>query len=524
MPADPTVRAAVLFVAGALVLTLVAFAFGSARRRGLLPMLVMALVGLALLLSRETLAGLFATSGEAVVLREFALALVAVGCIRITVLFVFQTLLAQARIPKILDDLVIALALVAYGIFRLNAVGVNLAGLITTSAVITGALALSAQATLGNLWGGIAIQMEKTCRIGDWVRIDDITGQVVSIRWRYMGVATNRNETIVIPNSTLMKERIVVVARRGEEAQPWVRYLPFELEFDHTPAHVIEVLERAFREAEIPNVGNDPPPRVGCTGFRESGIEYGIAYKLLEPSLYWRTDSDVRVHLFAALARNGIAMPYPRRVVEMRGDVRVEAAAAEQARRRDMLAANELFHVLTDAERARLAEALDHCLYASGDLVFRAGEPADSLYLLAAGEVRVVNVDHGRRRDLATLAAPDYFGEMGLLLGQPRAATVVAAGEVLCYRLDKQGFDAIMAARPELAEALGRVLAQRQAENDATLKALDADSRAEHTTSRAAEFVRRIQQFFRLDSPRPPRPRLDLGPGLDDRGVREHTR
>jgi hypothetical protein len=36
--------------------------------------------------------------------------------------------------------------------------------------------------------------------------------------------------------------------------------------------------------------------------------------------------------------------------------------------------------------------------------------------------------------------------------------------------------------------------------------------------------VRRIQQFFRLDTPRPPRPRLDLGPGLDDQGVREHTR
>jgi CRP-like cAMP-binding protein len=389
--------------------------------------------------------------------------------------------------------------------------------------VITGALAFSAQETLGNLWGGIAIQMERTCRIGDWVRVDDVIGQVVSIRWRYMGLATNRNETIVIPNSTVMKNRIVVVARRGEEGQPWVRYLPFELEFEHSPAQVIDALERAFAEAEIPNVGRDPPPRVGCTGFRESGIEYDVAYQILEPSLYWRTDSDVRVHLFAALARNGIGMPYPRRVVEMRGDVRTETAAREKAQRLAMLDANELFQPLTGEERTALADALHTCLYAPGDVVFHAGETADSLYLLARGEVRVVNEDHGRRRELASLSAPDYFGEMGLLLGQPRAATVVAAGEALCYRLDREGFDAILAARPELAEALGRVLAQRQAENDATLKALDADARAHQTRNRTADLVHKIQQFFRLDTTRP---RLDLGPGLggSPTGARQHSR
>ena len=116
-------------------------------------------------------------------------------------LFVFQTLLARRRIPRILNEFVVALALIGYVIYRLNAVGVNLAGLITTSAVVTGALAFSAQETLGNLWGGIAIQLEKTCRIGDWVRIDTVTGQVVSIRWRYMAIATITNETIVIPNA-----------------------------------------------------------------------------------------------------------------------------------------------------------------------------------------------------------------------------------------------------------------------------------------------------------------------------------
>jgi CRP-like cAMP-binding protein len=98
---------------------------------------------------------------------------------------------------------------------------------------------------------------------------------------------------------------------------------------------------------------------------------------------------------------------------------------------------------------------------------------------------------------------------MGLLLGQPRAATVVVDGEALCYRLDKDGFDAILRARPELAETLAKVLAQRQAANDATLRALDAEARARQAVSRASDFVRRIQQFFGLDSPKTREARRD---------------
>ena len=119
---------------------------------------------------------------------------------------------------------------------------------------------------------------------------------------------------------------------------------------------------------------------------------------------------------------------------------------------------------------------------------------------MAQGHVEII-----RERDkgglavkLATLEAPAYFGEMGLLLGQPRIATVAAVDDALCYRLDKRGFDSILRGRPALAEALARILAERQAENDAKLQALDADARAEHAVGRTRELVRKIQQFFGL--------------------------
>ena len=85
---------------------------------------------------------------------------------------------------------------------------------------------------------------------------------------------------------------------------------------------------------------------------------------------------------------------------------------------------------------------------------------------------------------------------MGMMTGEPRRASVGARTDVVCYRLDKSGFDAILRARPELADGFAKVVARRQAENDATLQAADADARARMAVSRASELVRRIRQFF----------------------------
>jgi small-conductance mechanosensitive channel/CRP-like cAMP-binding protein len=495
---DPTLHAAIIFAGMALVLTLIAFAFGSSRRRGLVPMLVVLIVGLLIVLGRDTLQSWFGSPTANAVARELGLALVAFGFFRIAIIFVFQTVLARRNIPKILDDVVMALALVGYVIYRLETGGVNLAGMITGTALL-GALALSGQQTLLNLWGGLTLQMEKTCRIGDWVRIDTVVGQVVTIRWRYMAIATISNETIVIPNAQVMNNRVTVLARRGEESYAWLRYLPFQLAFAHTPSKVIERLEHALAEAEIANVVRDPPPQIACTNYNENGVEYTVRYGLVDPAEYWRTDSAIRAHLFAAIAREGFTIPYPQRVVEMRADARPEQAQADRAARLRALRSSDLFGPLTDEERDALAAELTPLLFADGDVIFHSGEKAESLYLVAEGAVRVVNENKDRRYELARLVAPAYFGEMGLLLGQPRAATVVADGEALCYRLDKRGFDAIIQARPELADALARMLVQRQAANDATVRALDADARARHAVSRASEFVRKIQQFFGLD-------------------------
>jgi small-conductance mechanosensitive channel/CRP-like cAMP-binding protein len=497
MPLESHLNDALLFAALAVALVLVSVIVRSPQRYHMLAMLVATAVGVLGLWVFEGHAAAMRTATGALMAREAALAIVAFAVIQIVVQFLFQTLLRRRKIPRILNDFVVALALVGYVIYRLYAVGVNLAGLITTSAVVSGALAFSAKETLGNLWGGIAIQLEKTCRIGDWVRLDSVTGQVVSIRWRYMAIATINHETIIVPNGVVMQNRITVLGRHGEDRVPWRRYVPFEVEFEHAPARVIAEVERALAHAQIPHVVQNPHPTVACMGFKESGIEYHVAYDLIDAAHYWWVDSQIRVHVYAALLRQGLGIPFPRRVVEVRRDERPKLAQREIEHRTAALASIDLFASLTDEERASLAREMTTSAYVADEIVVRAGEPADSLYLLVQGRVDVVAEDgKHHRHKLASLRAPAYFGEGGLLLGAPRAATVVAIGDAVCYRLDKKGFDAIIQGRPQLAEMLATALAERQAANDATLQALDAEARARQNVGRTKDLVRKIQSFF----------------------------
>jgi small-conductance mechanosensitive channel/CRP-like cAMP-binding protein len=437
----------------------------------------------------------------ALVPREISLLLVALGIIRVLISFVVNVLLAKRAVPRILGEVAIVISLVVFALVRMDAVGVNLASIITTSAVLTGVIAFSLQATLGNLWGGISLQLDNTCRIGDWIEIDGVTGEVVSIRWRYTALATVSNVTIIIPNQALVTNRVTLLGRRGDQRIPWRRGVEFEVGYEWTPGQVLEVINAAFKGVEIPCVAGDPTPFCVCAGFDAPAVKYIVYYWCTDIRAYLPTDSRVRVHLFAALGRARMEIPISRSDLFLHSgrSVRNNAATREQDARVALLGSLELFAPLTEDERQRLAAQLRPMPFAPGEAIIRQDEQAESLYVLSRGNIDVYNETPGSpRQRLASVKAPAFVGEMGLLTGQPRRATVLAASEVLCYRLDKGDFEAILSARPELVEALSQTVAAREAANSATLASLSAEARAQATGTRANEIVRRIKQFFGL--------------------------
>jgi CRP-like cAMP-binding protein len=112
------------------------------------------------------------------------------------------------------------------------------------------------------------------------------------------------------------------------------------------------------------------------------------------------------------------------------------------------------------------------------------------------GQLAVMVEGAGESHEIARLSPGDFFGEMSLMTGEPRRATVVALGDVEAVRLDKDSFREVLARDPRVVDEIGRVLAQR-------LAALEADAeatagRAAAPADRSSALISRIRSFFRL--------------------------
>src|SRR5262249_26743530 len=254
--------------------------------------------------------------------RWLALLIDSVAIINLIGVLVFSVALKLFRVtvPMLLHALVLALAYIFTAITLLYRIGVDLAGLVATSAVITAVIAFSLQDTLGNILGGIALQLEHTINIGDWVRIDQQEGRVKEIRWRHTSIETRNWDTIVIPNISLMKGQFILLGRREGMPLQHRQWVYFNVDFRFAPTDVINVVETALCAEPIPNVASNPAPHCLITDFKDSYATYAARYWLTDLALTDPTDSVVRCRIYAALRRAEIPLSMPASAVFMTED------------------------------------------------------------------------------------------------------------------------------------------------------------------------------------------------------------
>ena len=414
----------------------------------------------------------------------------------------FEGLMRRLRpdLPRIVPDVVTTLAALVGLVRASSQLGFEITGVIATSAVLTAVVGLSLQDTLGNVLGGLALQLDSSVQVGDWVRLPDVSGRITQIRWRYTSIETNDWETVVVPNSTLMRSQVVILGRR--EGQPvqlrfWVH---FQVDFRTAPGDVIDVVERALRAQPIPNVAREPPPHCIAVDFTDSQIRYAVRYWLTQFSSTESTGSIVRNHIYHALARAKIPLSIPAQTVFVTEDDEARHAhkrATEQDRRMRALERIDLFAGLTSEERAELATSLERAPFARGATITQEGAVAHHLYMVLAGDISVRVGGLEEQREVGRLGAGDIFGEMALLTGERRSASLIALTDVDCYRLDAKVFRALLEKRPDLAQRVAQVLATSQS------GLLSAKERAKQPADVRAENERailsKIRAFFDLD-------------------------
>lgn len=448
----------------------------------------------------DTAAGSMGGRTVSGILADTSTVLAGVVLIRLAGIAVFRMLLPALRftLARIVEDLITAGLMVAWGLVWLRTSGVDLSSLVATSAVITGVVAFSMQDTLGNVLGGVVLQLDQSIRVGDWVKVDDVSGLVVEIRWRHTAIETRNRETVIVPNGWLMKNRFMVLGSRADPVPFWRRWLWFDVDISHPPIRVCEVLVKAVTDAEIPDVARDPAPTAVLMRVENALGRYALRYFLSDPRLDDVTDTIVRAHALAALTRHNMPIAAPREDRLLIKDDEAHRAvehARDLAQRQGALARVDIFAPLSEAERAELADHLVYAPFLKGDTVTRQGAVAHWLYLIVTGEVDVWVDANGERKQLTTITSGKVFGEMGMMTGEPRRATITARTDLECYRLDKTGFEKVLRSRPDIAGEISRVLASRENERIEWLESAQASGKP---ATRHGDILAKIRDFFGL--------------------------
>ncbi len=392
----------------------------------------------------------------------------AITAVSLAAMALFMLLLPRVGIliPRILRDAVVGVGAVAAALVLTSRAGFDVTGLAATSAILTAVIALSLQDTLGNIVAGLALELDHSPVVGDWITVEQITGQVREIRWRHSAVETRNGETLIVPNSALVKSRVMVLGRHSKHPGLLRRWVRFNVDFRFPPSEVIAAVLKALKKGNIPCVAKEPAPDCLLMELDESYARYAVRYWLKDLVRDDPTDSAVRTRIFYGLKRGGFPLSIPAQAVFMTNETssrKTEKLSQDLERRAAILAGLPLFADFSHAERLELAQRLHESPYGPGELLTRQGDVGHWLYIIAEGDVSVrVRCDDGQEREVGRLGAGSFFGEAALLTDVPRTATVEAVGEVACFRLSRVDFQEAIKRRPDMKEVIARIMAERQ--------------------------------------------------------------
>ena len=388
---------------------------------------------------------------------------------------------ASERFPGIAQDVTVI------GLFTIVATMLMKEQLLTTSAVGAVVVGFALQDTLGNLFSGLAIQIEKPFRVGHWISIGDREGQVQEVTWRATKLRTKAGQFLIVPNGVISKEAIL---NHSEPTIPTRIEVEVGASYMTPPNEVKAAVAEALHNS--PMALTSPPPLVSVHEFAGSAITYRIHFWIGDYALDIEARDQVRSNIWYTFRRRNIEIPWPiqieysREELPLRSEGDVLAAAAK-------LGAIDLFATLPAEARISISRAAPEHIFAAGEAIVRQGDQGSSMFVVLAGRVRVTLEPSGQ--DVAVTGPGGFFGEMSMLTGDPRTATVRAIEDVRVLEISSERFREIVLARPGLVEHISAVVAARRVELDA------ARATAAATTAVAAAprtLFSRIQQFLRL--------------------------
>ncbi len=384
------------------------------------------------------------------------------------------------RFPAIVQDFIVIVLFIITGTVLLRE------QLLTTSAVGAVVVGFALQDTLGNLFAGLAIQIEKPFRVGHWVQIGDREGQVAEVTWRATKLRTKAGQFLIVPNSSIAKDPVL------NYSEPT---LPTRIDVEVGASYAVPPndVKRAIHEAiaNSPLVMRAPEPQVSVKAFGASAVDYVALFWIEDYAVDRQARDQVRTNIWYTFKRYNIEIPFPIQVQYER----VEAPARSEehiAAAAVYLAGIDLFKTLSAEARRALAESANQPLFANGEAIVKQDADGDSMFLLMKGSARVVLEPSGQ--EVAVIPAGGFFGEMSMLTGDRRTATVRAVGDTELLEIRAQDFRQLAVANPSLLDHISTVIMSRRA----GLEDARATAAAVPIPEEKQNFLARMRRFLTL--------------------------
>jgi small-conductance mechanosensitive channel/CRP-like cAMP-binding protein len=391
--------------------------------------------------------------------------------------------------PRLLGDMARAVLFAAAGVAILVLVfGQPALGLLTTSGVAVAVIGFALRNVISDLFSGIALGIDRPYRIADWIETaQGCAGRVEELSWRATRLVTRDGVPQLVPNGLIAAHRLVNYGPAGSHYRVSLR-VPLD------PGLPPERARRVLLSGAL-DAGRDIPglaPDVVLHEIADGAAVYLVRFHVPDYGREALCRDAVAGAVLRALQHVGLSIARPAR------DLRLDrpGPVPPRPRRAALLSRIELFRGFPAAERAGLEEQMRERLFQRGNSVVGQGEPGSSLFILAEGALDVERDQDGKMTPLGRLVPGDVFGEMSLLTGQPRTATVRAATDAVVFEVAKDHLDPVLQRRPELAEGLAAMVASRQAANAERNRVPDGPALPD--LPQRDDLVRRIKGFFHL--------------------------
>jgi small-conductance mechanosensitive channel/CRP-like cAMP-binding protein len=373
----------------------------------------------------------------------------------------------------------------------------DITGLVTASGLVVGVLGFSLRTMIADFFYGIAITLEQPYRVGDWIEINSggsiKIGKVKQIAWRSTLIITGNNIHVTVPHS------VIATSSFNNYSYPdplWCSSFQIILSSDITTQEAERIFFAAIKQIEeLASIPKEPS--LSIVRFLTHGIEWRISF--------WVRDYPMESIMRLKIQRN-VLRDLSYFGIELTGE-RLEILA-EKTNNQYMVAKGrnnwarhlDLFDCLTEKECEKISQQAIRSIVPKGNILFEQGSEGSSLFLIYQGLLDVfVKNKTGVNERVNQLRVGDVFGEMSLLTGDPRNATVIPVVDTVVYEINKSMVEPYLRDYPLLLEHIEKLLAERKLQTMQFLKKINNQSEAEITRDNALmEMQQKIRRFFNL--------------------------